>query len=78
MTDDNIIHIEYIPLGQARLWDENPKKHDLAALTDSIYRYGFQDPPKFDESLGGLSSAMQRQLRTEYNRFFPKTYQSPF
>ena len=39
---------------QAKRWDENPKKHDLAALIRSIERYGFGDPPKYDSQLDGL------------------------
>ncbi len=48
------LRIEYVPIDQLTLWDKNPKKHNLQAIIESIYRYGFQDPPKFDEGLGGL------------------------
>lgn len=53
-SDDHQLRLEYVPLERARLWDENPKKHDLALIQESIYRYGFQDPPKYDQTLGGL------------------------
>lgn len=50
----NELRLAYVPLDTVRLWDKNPKKHDIEQLTESIYRYGFQDPAKFDETLGGL------------------------
>src|SRR5512143_890595 len=50
----DLLRIEYVALPQARRWDENPKRHDLEAIAESIYRYGFQDPPKFDQALGAL------------------------
>lgn len=46
--------IRYIPLDDAVPWDRNPKKHDIGALVTSIWRFGFQDPPKFDAALGGI------------------------
>ncbi len=48
------LDLRYIPLAQAKRWDANPKRHDLAALVRSIETYGFGDPPKFDSQLGGL------------------------
>ena len=48
------LELRYIPLDQAALWDENPKRHDLDMLARSIKLHGFGDPPKFDENLGGL------------------------
>ncbi len=53
-SDPALLRIEYVTLDQVKLWDKNPKKHDLKGIIESIYRYGFQDPPKFDEALGGL------------------------
>lgn len=35
------------------LWERNAKKHDLESLSQSIERYGFIDPPKWDNSLNG-------------------------
>ena len=52
MSDE--IRIDYVPLASAVLWDRNPKQHDMQLLVDSIERYGFQDPPKFDEALSAL------------------------
>jgi hypothetical protein len=48
------LELRYIPLSQAKRWDANPKRHDIAALVKSIESYGFGDPPKFDAKLGGL------------------------
>jgi hypothetical protein len=48
------LELRYVPLAQAKRWDENPKKHDLDALVRSISQYGFGDPPKYDATLGAL------------------------
>lgn len=48
------LELHYVPLDQAVLWDENPKAHDIGSLCQAIRRYGFQDPPKFDATLGAL------------------------
>lgn len=48
------LELRYIPLAQAKRWDDNPKRHDIGALMKSISTYGFGDPPKFDAQLGGL------------------------
>ena len=53
MSDEKL-ELRYIPLSQARLWDENPKLHDLDTLGRSIVQHGFGDPPKFDSKLDGL------------------------
>ena len=51
---DERLELRYIPLTQARRWDENPKRHDLDALVRSIETHGFGDPPKLDSTLGAL------------------------
>ena len=48
------LELRYIPLSQARRWDDNPKRHDLDGLCRSIGTHGFGDPPKFDATLDGL------------------------
>ncbi|MCH9647760.1 MAG: hypothetical protein K0U98_05940 [Deltaproteobacteria bacterium] len=53
MKEDKL-ELRYIPLSQARRWDENPKLHDLDALERSIETHGFGDPPKYDSTLGAL------------------------
>jgi aryl-alcohol dehydrogenase-like predicted oxidoreductase len=53
MTDERL-ELRYIPLAQARRWDENPKRHDLDALVRSIETHGFGDPPKLDATLEAL------------------------
>lgn len=52
------LQIQYIPLAKVNLWDDNPKKHDLGMLIESIKRYGFVDPPKFEPSLNGGSGGL--------------------
>lgn len=47
------LQVRYVPLETLVLWDRNPKRHDLAKLRESITRYGFKDPPKFEPSLNG-------------------------
>lgn len=53
MTDTERLRLEYVPLDTALLWEENPKRHDLDALSESITRHGFKDPPKFEPALNG-------------------------
>ena len=48
------LELRYVPLSQAKRWDENPKLHDLDALVRSIELHGFGDPPKYDATLDGL------------------------
>ena len=48
------LELRYVPLQQARRWDQNPKKHDLEALVRSIATHGYGDPAKFDATLGAL------------------------
>jgi hypothetical protein len=48
------LELRYVPLDQAKRWDENPKLHDLEALVRSIETHGFGDPPKYDATLGAL------------------------
>jgi len=52
--DEELLRLEYIPLSKAVLWDDNPKEHDIGSLVESIWKYGFQDPPKFDSALAAL------------------------
>lgn len=51
---EEALELRYVPLSQARRWDENPKRHDLDALARSIEQHGFGDPPKYDATLGAL------------------------
>jgi hypothetical protein len=48
------LELRYIPLAQARIWDQNPKRHSFDALIRSIETHGFGDPPKYDATLGAL------------------------
>ena len=51
---DEKLELRYVPLDQAKLWDDNPKRHDIGALIRSIDLHGFGDPPKYDAKLEGL------------------------
>lgn len=61
------IEIRYVPLSAFSLdeilWDKNPKLHDIDAVYQSIERYGFVDPPKWDKN---LNAAQQMGDRTVY------------
>jgi len=58
--------LEYIPLEELRQWDKNPKLHDIGAISQSIKRYGFKDPPKFEPSLnGGVGGIVEGNGRIE-------------
>jgi hypothetical protein len=68
----DLLRIEYIPLSRVRRWYKNPKKHDLGAIAESIERYGFVDPPKFDPAIndgaGGLVYGNGRDEALEWMR----------
>ncbi len=53
-TNPEQLELRYIPLHQARRWDQNPKRHDLDRLMVSIETHGFGDPAKFDSTLDAL------------------------
>lgn len=44
----------YVPLDQARLWDDNPKEHELPLIAASIRKHGFRDPMAYDGTLGAF------------------------
>lgn len=51
MADPDELRVEYVPLSTVVLWDRNPKRHDIGGIVQSIERYGFKDPPKFEPKL---------------------------
>ena len=59
LTGD-ILHIRYVKLDDAVLWDRNPKQHDLEAIVHSIWRHGFRDASIFDGSLGAIAAGNGR------------------
>jgi hypothetical protein len=50
------LRLEYVPLAQAVIWDENPKEghHDLSGIIESIRRHGFRDPPEYDGTIDAI------------------------
>jgi hypothetical protein len=52
----------YVRVQDAVLWDENPKEHDIGSLIQLIDRYGFRDPPTYDETLGALVAGNGRTI----------------
>jgi hypothetical protein len=62
------LRIEYVPLDDILLWDHNPKLHDIGALIESIWRYGFVDEPKYDATLGAIVFGNGRLLALAQGR----------
>jgi len=73
-NNEDLLRLEYVPLSQAVLFDQNPKRHDVGLLSESIRRYGFKDPPKFEPELnnskGGIVEGNGRiiTLRMMYDQ----------
>jgi hypothetical protein len=64
--DDNRLRIEYVALSQIKLWDKNPKRHDVGGLIESFKKYGFKDPMKFEPTLNrGRGGVVEGNGRTE-------------
>jgi hypothetical protein len=62
-VEGEAVEVRFLPLSIVKnlskiLWSKNAKKHDLSGVLNSIERYGFIDPPKWDSTLndgkGGL------------------------
>lgn len=54
----DLAQIRFVPLSVLKkldgiLWSKNAKKHDIKGICNSIERYGFIDPPKWDVNLNG-------------------------
>ena len=54
VREEEKLELRYVALDQAKIWDDNPKRHDIGALIRSIELHGFGDPPKYDGKLEGL------------------------
>jgi hypothetical protein len=54
------LQIHYVSLGSLadKFLEGNSKLHSMNDLSDSIARYDFQDPMKFDSSLNGGSGGI--------------------
>lgn len=46
--------LQYIPLDQAALWDDNPRAHQLDEISASITEHGFRDPMAYDATLSAF------------------------
>lgn len=62
LTFNDIPQLVFITVQDAYelLWAENPKLHDLGAVIESIQKYGFQELPKFDSTLGAIKAGNGR------------------
>lgn len=55
-----------MPLLELRRFNNNPKKHDLGKIAESIIKYGFKDPVKLEPSLNnGEGGIVEGNGRTE-------------
>ena len=45
---------------KALLWPDNPKRHDIDSLIESIDRHGLQELPKFDDALSAVKAGNGR------------------
>lgn len=70
-ADGEFVQIQLIPLSQIEkldgiLWDRNSKKHDIDQISQSIERYGYISPAKWDQNLnGGKGGIVAGNGRTE-------------
>ena len=46
--DKGTLHIEYLPLRDIRMYDKNPKLHDISRIVRSIKRFGYVSPVIID------------------------------
>ena len=60
VLNGDVLRVQYVNVDTAKQWDENPKKHDLMAISQSIRKYGFRDPSIFDGTLGGIAAGNGR------------------
>ncbi len=75
LTDEQVsgeaVQVRFVPLSVLQklggvLWQKNAKKHDPKGIIDSIERYGFIDPPKWDANLNdGQGGIIYGNGRTE-------------
>ena len=54
-TQKDELSIQYVELSvvSSLLWERNSKKHDIGSISESIKKYGFKDPVKYEGSLNG-------------------------
>jgi hypothetical protein len=45
--------LKYVPLSKLTYWEQNPKLHDIGAISASITKHGFRDPLGWDCQLNG-------------------------
>ena len=66
-----LLELRYIPLDSAAelLWIDNPKRHDIGGVVESIRKNGFRDPSSFDSNLinvrGGQGALVEGNGRME-------------
>lgn len=47
------LELRFIKLSELTLFAQNSKLHDIGAIAQSIQKYGFLDPPRWDKNLNG-------------------------
>jgi len=62
--DGEQLRIIYVRLDDLTFWADNPKKHDIDGLIESMLMHGFRDAPIFDDKLndgkGGIAGGNGR------------------
>ncbi len=66
MNEEEQLKIAYMPLSELRLLDGNPKQHDIGKIVQSIERYGYKDPARWEPTLNdGKGGIVEGNGRTE-------------
>lgn len=54
LVGDERLTLHYVRVQTVPLWGENPKRHHLGGIIESIETNGFRDPATWDSELGGV------------------------
>lgn len=77
MTDEKL-ELRYVAIATLEEWSGNPKRHSLPDIEESIRRFGFRDPPAFDQSLnGGRGGVVEGNGRAQVLRAMEAAGEAP-
>lgn len=60
--EGEVLHLYYVPVEQATLWEDNPKESNIGDIINSIQKNGFRDPPAYDSTLEALVEGNHRSI----------------